>query len=139
MLIDRARVERVVERAGPDEFGEGVYREIFRALLRHDTNAGIEELTSGLSDAAVAVVQELFDQRDAIVNPEQTMVDCLNNLECRRIAQRFGEIDREMHIAVGVQKDVLLREKEALRDRSREIGCRRAFWKRRGGHSEEVA
>jgi len=139
MLLDRALVERVVERVGPEEFADGMYREIYKALLRSEHRAGIEELVTGLSDAAVTVVQELYAQPEAMVNPELTLSDCLNKLECRKIDARFAEIDREMRIADGAQKDTLLREKEALRDRSREIGCRRAFWKRRGGHSEEVA
>ena len=44
-----------------------------------------------------------------------------------------------MLAASDVEKNALVREKQELQRRSQHIGCRRAFWKRRGGHSEEVA
>ncbi|MEP7345963.1 MAG: DNA primase, partial [Gemmatimonadaceae bacterium] len=84
MLQVRAYVERVGERLGPDEFRDVRYREIFATLLKAP-DCLADELAASLSPPAVAVLDELIAEPDAIENFERTVRDCLTRLELRAL------------------------------------------------------
>lgn len=119
MLHERGVVERVTERCGPDSFQVPELREIFEALLELGSEASVEELAHGLSEAAVVVMQELLADPDAIQHLQRTVDDSLSRLDQRRLEERNAEIKSLLATATGTEKDTLLMEVERNR---REIG-----------------
>ncbi|MGQ0764166.1 MAG: DNA primase [Gemmatimonadota bacterium] len=111
MLQDRLLVERLVEQADPEAFEEPRYREIYSALLAAGAETGWEELSQSLSPEAVAMLNSLLQEPDAIQNPDRTINDSLGRLEQRRLENRNRELDSFMRTAVGAEQDVLLAEK----------------------------
>lgn len=111
MLQDRLLVERLAEQAGPEEFEEPRYREIYNSLLTAGPGTGWEELSQSLSPEAVAMLNNLLQEPDAIQNPDRTINDSLGRLEQRKLENRNRELDSLMRMAVGPEQDVLLAEK----------------------------
>lgn len=112
MLQVRAYVERVGERLGPDEFRDLRYREIFATLLKLGPDCLADELAAALSPAAVAVLDELIAEPDAIQNFERTVRDCLTRLEIRTLKERGSEINRLLSAATVDEKDRLVEAKQ---------------------------
>ena len=124
MLHDRAVVERVTERCGPDSFQVSELREIFEALLSLGSEASVEEVAHDLTEPAVVVMQELLAAPDAIQHLQRTVDDSLSRLDQRRLEERNAEIMSLVAAATETEKDGLLLEKERNR---REIGQLRAL------------
>jgi DNA primase len=121
MLASPALIERVIQRVGPPDFREPHYREIFSALINHGPDATPNELSVGLSPGAVAVLEVLLAEREAIQDVERTMSDCLARLEVRALRERNAEINRLMVAATGKEKDALISQKQANTEEIRRL------------------
>ncbi len=110
MLQVRAYVERVGEQLGPDGFRDVRYREIFATLLK-GPDCLADELAASLSPPAVAVLDELIAEPDAIENFEQTVRDCLTRLEIRTLKEHGDDLNRLLSAATPEEKDQLAQEK----------------------------
>jgi DNA primase len=113
MLTERAVIERVTERLGPDSFQEPLYREIFSTLLERGADASIEQLAEKMSRNAIEVMQQLLAEPEAIQDLNRTVEDSLAKVERRRIEQRNRRINALIPMATGAEKDALLEEKQA--------------------------
>jgi thymidylate kinase len=65
-----------------------------------------------LSPAAVALLDELLGEPDAILDFDRTVDDSLARIEERRLQDRNREIDRQMTLASDDEKNALMREKK---------------------------
>ncbi|MCC6319329.1 MAG: DNA primase [Gemmatimonadaceae bacterium] len=111
MLRERAVIERVAERFGPDSFQEPTYRAIFERVLALEESATIEQLAEGMSHDAIEAMQGLLAEPEAIQHLERTVEDSLSRLEVRRLEERNRAIDALTPMAQGEEKDVLIAEK----------------------------
>jgi DNA primase len=115
MLHERGEVDGLAERIDPAEFRNAELREIFQALVQLGDAAGIEEISSALTPAAVEEMQDLLEEPDALVDIRRSIDDSLAALRVREMETRLEEIDRLLPLAAGEEKDVLIVEKIKLR------------------------
>jgi DNA primase len=113
MLSERAVIERVAERFGPDSFQDPTYQEIFEHLLERGESASIEALADGMSQEAIDVMQDLLAEPEAIQHLEKSVEDSLSRLELRQLEERNRAIDGLIPMAHGEEKDQLMVEKMA--------------------------
>ena len=114
MVQDRARVEPIAERIGPDAFRDPVYREIFSGLLQAREDATIDELAAILEPDAVMLIQEMLGDGEALVNAQRTIDDSITRLHVREMEERVAEIDRLLPIASESEKETLQVERHKL-------------------------
>ena len=112
MLGQRSVVERVAERIGPADFRDLVYRQLYDALAKLDTDASIEEIAQAVSPDAVSVLESLLGGLDAVQDVERTVADCISQLEQRELEDRNAEIQRLMPAATEAEKNRLVKEKQ---------------------------
>ncbi len=112
MLQVRMYVERVGERLNPDEFRDERYREIFATLIELGPDVLAEDLEAALSPPAVAALDELIAEPDAIQDFERTVQHSLTRLERRVLEERGQEINRLLSTATPEEKDGLLKAKQ---------------------------
>lgn len=112
MLRSSATLERILERVGTESFREPRLREIFEALRDIGTAEQVDRVAERLSPPAVALLDELLGEPDAILDVERTVDDSLARLEERRLQERNREIDRQMVLASDEEKTALMLEKK---------------------------
>lgn len=115
MIHHRGRIETIGERIGADELRVEVYRELFARLLASGAEASIESLSDGLSEPALAALQALLEEPDAVMNVQRTVDDSLAALQIRGMQRELEEIDDLLPLASDAEKDDLTRRKMALR------------------------
>lgn len=112
MLRSSAALERILERVGAESFREPRLREIVEALRDIGTAEQVDRVAERLSPPAVALLDELLGEPDAILDVERTVDDSLARLEERRLQDRNREIDRQMVLASDEEKTALMLEKK---------------------------
>ena len=123
MLLQRARVETIAERIGPDGFRDPCYRSIFAALLEDGGGSSAEELAAKLDPEAIEVVESLTEDPLALgIDPQRTIDDSLAQLEVRDIEDRLSEIERLLPLASEREKKTLGEEQKKLALRMRASG-----------------
>ena len=120
MLLNRSRVEHVVEKIGERSFHDPEYRTIYRALITAGPDSTIEEVTANLDEEAIATVEEMLAAGAIHIDAERTISDSLATLRARDLATRAAELDRLIPLATGAQKDKLIAEKVVIQ---RELGA----------------
>ena len=73
-------MDRALEKVGPGEFRDPVYRAIFEALIENPELTGSN---SGLSPGANAALQGMLGDPTEIEHPQRAFSDCLSVLEDR--------------------------------------------------------
>jgi hypothetical protein len=127
MLAQRARVETIAERVGPDSFRDPRYRAIFTALLASG-DATMDEIAPMLDAEQIEVVESLLEEStaieesDAIVDVQRTIDDSLAKLEVRDMEDRLAELDRLIPLASNSEKDTLDEERKQLVHQMRASG-----------------
>jgi DNA primase len=128
MLLNRSRVEHVVEKIGEKSFHDDEYRAIFRALIAAGPDSTIEQITANLDEGAIATVEEMLAAGAIHIDAERTINDSLSTLRARDLDMRAAELDRVIPLASGAQKDKLIAEKEAIRKELKDTG--RQYYKK---------
>jgi DNA primase len=101
------------------------YRHLLQALVRRgealaaDLSSGDDQ---GLSEEAVAAYSELAAAPEAIQDAQRTIDDTIARLRVRMLEEEAAEIDRQVGIAAGSEKDALRDRKIAIRDEIRSLG-----------------
>jgi DNA primase len=110
MLVDRALVERVAERHGPDDFRDPDLRAIYAALLAVPADASVDAVAESLEGGALRLLRELAE--DAVgESPDTADVTLgLARLDARRLEARIDELREAMAQAPRERQDALLRE-----------------------------
>jgi DNA primase len=116
MVTIRSRVEQIAEKLGAESFRDPVYRAIYNALIAADPDATIEELSTGLDEEAIGVLEDILAEGAFQIDPERTISDSLATLRARDLDRRAAELDRIIPLVDGAQKDELIAEKVAIRD-----------------------
>lgn len=127
MLLQRARVETIAERIGPDSFKDPLFNEIFSALLQSDAEESVEQLAVHLSREAIAAVEELVRDGGAQLDVQRTVDDSLARLNVREMEDRLLAIDRLLPLGNDVEKAALRTERDKLVVQMRASG--RGPWK----------
>ena len=128
MLLNRSRVEHVVEKIGEKSFHDAEYRAIYRALIMAGPDSTIEEVTANLDEEGIATVEEMLAAGAIHIDVERTISDSLATLRARDLDTRAAELDRLIPLANGAQKDKLIAEKEAIRKELKATG--RQYYKK---------
>jgi DNA primase len=116
MVTIRSRVEQIAEKIGAESFRDPVYRAIYNALIAADPDATVEELSAGLDEEAIGVLEDILAEGAFQMDPERTISDSLTTLRARDLDKRAEELDRIIPLVDGTQKDELIAEKVAIRD-----------------------
>jgi DNA primase len=116
MVTIRSRVEQIAEKLGAESFRDPVYRAIYNALIAADPDATVEELSAGLDEEAIGVLEDILAEGAFQMDPERTISDSLATLRARDLAERAADLDRIIPLVDGAQKDELIAEKVAIRD-----------------------
>jgi DNA primase len=116
MVTIRSRVEQIAEKIGAESFRDPVYRAIFNALIAADPDATVEELSAGLGEEAIGVLEDILAEGAFQMDPERTISDSLATLRARDLDKRAEELDRIIPLVDGTHKDELIAEKVAIRD-----------------------
>ncbi len=114
MLAQRARVETIAERIGPESFRDSRYRAIFSALLSAGDSATLDDIAAVLDAEEIEVVESLVEDPLALVDPQRTIDDSLAQLEVRDMEDRVSEIDRLLPLASEREKQTLEEERQKL-------------------------
>lgn len=112
MLRSPVALERILERLGVESFRESRLREIFEALRDLGSAEHVDRVAERLTPPAVALLDELLGEPDAILDVDRTVKDSLARLEERRLQDRNREIDRQMTLASDDEKTALMLEKK---------------------------
>jgi len=115
MLLNRSRVEQIVEKLGPKSFRDPQYRAIYRALAKAGPDSTIEEVTAKLDEEAIATVEDILGEGAILIDPERTISDSFATLRARDLDHRAAELDRIIPLVEGADKDKLIAEKDAIR------------------------
>jgi len=120
MLLNRSRVEHVVEKVGEKTFHNRQYRAIYRALIGAGPDSTLDEITANLDEEAIATVEEMLAEGAIHIDAERTINDSLATLRARDLDMRAAELDRLIPLVDGAQKDKLIAEKVAIQ---KELGA----------------
>ena len=123
MLRERGRVEVVAEQHGRDAFRNPAYREIFWALLDRDVDAPIEEVVRELPDAAARLVDALLGE-PLVGDPEVIFRGAMHQLKVRELDEQIAQLQADILLADGEEKDRLIERKNALARDRRVLGAR---------------
>ncbi|MGI8402995.1 MAG: DNA primase [Gemmatimonadaceae bacterium] len=127
MVTIRSRVEQIAEKLGEESFRDPVYRAIYTALIAMEPDATVEELSAGLDEEAIGVLEDILAEGAFQMDPERTINDSLATLRARELDQRAAELDRIIPLVDGAQKDQLIAEKVAIRDELKGAGHFKKF------------
>jgi Rad3-related DNA helicase len=120
-------LEQVIERVGTDSIHDPDLRRIFAALVELGADAGVEALAHALDGDAVLELQALLEESAGLDHADEAVTGSLAALHERDLTSRLEEIDALMPLAADAEKDVLLREKQALAELLRSIGRNRRW------------
>jgi len=122
MLLNRARVEQVVEKIGEKTFHNRHYRAIYRSLVGAGPDSTLEDITANLDEETIATVEDMVAEGAIHIDAERTINDSLATLRARDLDQRAAELDRIIPLADGAQKDKLIAEKDSIRKELKATG-----------------
>lgn len=122
MLLNRSRVEQVVEKVGETSFHTRDYRAIYRALVAQGPDSTIEQISANLDEESIATLEEILAEGAIHIDAERTINDSLATLRARDLDMRAAELDRIIPLADGAQKDKLIAEKDAIRKELKATG-----------------
>lgn len=116
-LVHRPQfVAAIAERLGAEDFHNPSLRRIFVAVLGSGSESGPAEWAERLEPSEVAELESLLAQPGGLDDPAEIVRSSVARLgEGRQITARLAEIDRELPLASGEQKDALISEKQRLR------------------------
>ena len=96
LLRSREWLDRALEKVGPEEFRDPVYRAIFEALIENPELTGP---TSGLAPGAIIALEGLLGDSTEIEHPQRAFSDCLSVLEDRAFQVQQDELERDLRSA----------------------------------------
>lgn len=127
VILLRARewLDRALERVGPGEFRNSVYRAIFEALA---ADPGLEPPLEGASPEVQAGLESLLGDPREVEHTEQAFLDCLLDLEDRAFQVEHDGLEKALRGATSEK------EQRAVLERLGEVRrMRRGRWNVVGG------
>lgn len=121
MVVDRALVEVIAERHGPEHFRHPGYRELFRAMLSADLDEPLDGIEARLDPEAVESLHAITDGLDA-ADPTTTDIGMsLRRMDARPLRARSDEIKRLIAVASADEANALLREQLELKKELKQL------------------
>jgi DNA primase len=109
------RMDLVAEKIGTESFGDERFRAIYERLLEVGGHLNAEALASGLRPEAVAVLEELLQEQQGVVDADQTIDDSIAFMRARTLDAKMRRIDRMLPVASEAEQTELIRSKAELR------------------------
>ncbi len=114
MLRERAWVERIAERYGPEGFRDARLATLFRALLAHQPDAELSDVLAGVDQEVIELAESLLSQVEAPSDIEFA----LRKLELRALSQQISDIQELIKQASPEERPALMaRQTRLARDR----------------------
>ena len=134
LVKDRAYLETVLERFGPDAFRSPWYSEILHAMIEAGPDGHVDEIAHFLAEGAIGVLNNLTNLPDALPDVDVNLQASLTKLRIREIDTRSAELDALMLGASDDFKNAAIAEKVRLRDEKQALGGRsnKKFTRREG-------
>jgi DNA primase len=117
LLQAPARLDRVAERLGEEDFWVPAHRRIYAAMLAGGGEADAAYLEQNLGATEISVLNAIAEQGAALLDLNRTLQDAMERLEGREVETVRREIERKMPLASADEKNELLREKVNLRNK----------------------
>jgi predicted TIM-barrel fold metal-dependent hydrolase len=114
MLADRALVERIAERHGPDDFRDTRYKALFGVLLMAAPDEGLDQIAERVDEDAAAALRELLHRQDGRDSEAVDVQLNMRKLDARNIELRLAELRHDIGDATPEQQLVLRREEMEL-------------------------
>lgn len=114
MLADRALVERVAERHGPDDFRDARYKALFGVLLMAGPDEALDQIAERVDEETGAVLNALVHRVDGRDREAVDVSLNLLKLDVRNIDLRLAALRRELSTATGDRQTALSREEQEL-------------------------
>jgi hypothetical protein len=122
LLRDRAYLETVLERFGPDAFRTRGYADIVRAMMEAGPDATLDEVEHFLDQDGIDVLNALTSSGDEILDVDLNLQASLTKLRIRDIDARSAELDGLMLGASDEFKDAATAEKLRLHAEKQALG-----------------
>lgn len=137
LTVDPACVPAAARAVTAAEFNDGMFREIFEALLEGGEGAAREATTetppleARLTPAAVSRLAELRRCAVEVTNAEQTCRDAIAGMRRRRLEQRIPGIEFELSRSIGDEEEQrLIAEEMGIKEELKSIGAAsKAVWR----------
>ena len=119
MLGDPDRTAQIAEKVDPARFTDRHYRAIFYAMLDLADNFTVARLEDRLEEEDIPVLNELLEEPDAQIDPDETVSASIAVIAMRDIDAQQAEIDRMMTVASIPEQNDMMMKKQRLQ---KEIG-----------------
>ena len=119
MLGDPDRTAQIAEKVDPARFTDRHYRAIFYAMLDLADNFTVARLEDRLEQEDIPVLNELLEEPDAQIDPDETVSASIAVIAMRDIDAQQAEIDRMMTVASIPEQNDMMMKKQRLQ---KEIG-----------------
>lgn len=124
LVRDRDWIERAMERVGPDDFMDPVFRTIFLALVE---NPELRQVPSGMDPGAARRMEELLGDPAELAHPSEVFESAVARMLESGKDVRLAELDRKIQEAPTFEEQVRwLEEKRRL---AREGSSGRVDWR----------
>lgn len=120
LLHARRFVEPVAEKISPEDFRVHEYRELFSALST-DADAPIEAIVEHLDESSTAALQELLEHAGGLDRADEVVEASVHKFLAKAYRVQQEELQSQLELAVGDEKDRLMREKEAVNKQLRDL------------------
>jgi len=119
-------LDQAAERLGVEDFRNPALRGIFGAMIAAGADAGPEQFADALDPSQTAELERLLGEPGGLEDPGAIVSSAVAKLgEGRQISARLAEIDRELPLADDAQQDLLIAEKQRLRNELVALGIAR--------------
>lgn len=124
LVRDRDWIERAMERVGPEDFVDPIFRMIFLALVE---NPELKQVPSGMDPGAARRLEELLGDTAELAHPSEVFESAVGRMLESSMDARLTELDRKIHQAATFEEQVRwLEEKRRL---TREGRSGRVDWR----------
>jgi DNA primase len=127
MLHFRQLVELAAEQFDSKRLRDARLRSIFTQLLGSSAKDDVNSIAAQLPEHAVDLFQQLLLEPQ-VSNPQKVLADCISKLERRDIGEKLDDIERDLPLTAGIEKDELLMRQRKLNSDLRALGGNR--WKK---------
>ena len=129
MVKSRDLIELVSERVGSEDFADPTFRAIFEALV---ADPELRSAPQAMDPVAAKRLEELLAGNEELAHPRQMLDDTLQRLQIEAMKREAAEIDRQLAETREVdERAALMRQKERLAERRRQIGEDHSHWARK--------
>ena len=125
LVRDRDWIERAMERVGPDDFTDPIFRTIFLALVE---NPELNQVPNGMDPGAARRLEDLLADPAELAHPSEVFEAAVGRMLEVVVARRLEELDRQIHEARSEEEQARLSEEKSRLTREGRSG--RIDWRK---------